>query len=630
MKELPHNSPTYAAIHARALALRSLCDHIEKHGLHTLDQERAESIPAILSSATSALASARSADLNSPLVSTLETELFRCSELLRQAQRPRLLPLATHLLHTLPQHLFKGLPLQLIALLFIVCGMALGYRTTAHDALRILNFFPDGWSGVNLAEQLPMFTQAHMVQMWRDAPAADFATLLISFDVHLSAFFIGFVAAALLFVGLGGVFTPLLLLAFGGAFGAFFGLLPHTEVPPTWWRLFPMFSMYCMALMLAQSAGWNVLQSILPAPEGRQERHRAKHLQRALVTAAVGVLHMLLGVGCTLVIARSTVPERSTAILAFLAIVWLVLYALYIGVMGNAHRMFSRWDLLWLRIHTTSVPYAHPAPPVHKNTLMLHLREGSNLRVKLASFSERLGAFVIDSFVLLLWLAVVSILFSRFITYTDGFTARHAALIFATLLFPAIAYVFVTEWRWQGQTLGKRIFEIRTIRLDGERLDAWTMALRSMMLSVETIFPILLIFLSYIAAQQLFWILIGLGFLLLTSLHLYPVFNVYRQRIGDRMTGTITIVIPDTAEGFLAPPATTYHGTMQLPERTLTAYQRDVLAALRTRAERGDDADARAWVAIVLKTHRYAEVSNAELLDILDALYAQTPPDQPS
>lgn len=626
MNESQRKATADNTIYAHADALIKLCDQLETRGLSALDDATLESIPTILSSASSALASARSHDLQSPLVTTLETQLFRCSELLRKTQRSRLRGLGRHVLRTLPRHLSGGLLIQGLALLFIVCGFALGYRTTDADTLRVLSFFPHGWGGFELSEQVQALAQPEMVQLWLLAPPSDIAMLLVSLDAHLVAFFLGFVTAALLLVGCGGIFTPLILLAFGGSFGALFGVLPSAQSGEVWWRLFPAMAMFSLALALAQSAGFSILRSWIPDREGRKEQHRARYLQGALIQATTAFLHMLCGLLFTWLLIRSDNAERTAATLTAITMVWMLGYAVYVGVLGHAHQIFPARYASWFggdaSLHP-DLPYSEPPPPVYRRSLVLDLREGASVRVTLAPFNERLGAFAIDSIVLLVWLVLTHFFVERIFAWNDALEGPQLAGLFAFLLFPMLLYVFLTEWRWQGQTVGKRIFEIRTIRLDGERLDPWTMALRSMMLSVETTIPMLLILLSYVAAQRMIWGLFGIGFLITLTLHLYPLLNVYGQRIGDRMTGTITIAIPDTATGVLPPPPIAHDAALDLPQIQLTAYQRDILAALRTRVQAGETDAARSTLRTLLKDDRFANAPDQEMLAALDTLYAQ-------
>src|SRR5690625_6444352 len=114
------------------------------------------------------------------------------------------------------------------------------------------------------------------------------------------------------------------------------------------------------------------------------------------------------------------------------------------------------------------------------------------MHVTLARMSDRIAASAIDALIIGLWLVLyVALIFPR-IFVDDAFSWNRVLWASLLLVGPILSYQFIAEWRWQGQTVGKRLFEIRSIRLDGERMDIWTTGLRALSQGFETIAPIAL------------------------------------------------------------------------------------------------------------------------------------------
>ena len=90
------------------------------------------------------------------------------------------------------------------------------------------------------------------------------------------------------------------------------------------------------------------------------------------------------------------------------------------------------------------------------------------------------------------------------------------------LLIPFL-YHFLMEYYWNGQTLGKRLLNIKVIRQDGVRLDAVTCLLRNLFRYVDV--------LPLIPYPYLF----GVWVFLLSK---------YEQRVGDMVAGTVVIALP--------------------------------------------------------------------------------------
>lgn len=112
------------------------------------------------------------------------------------------------------------------------------------------------------------------------------------------------------------------------------------------------------------------------------------------------------------------------------------------------------------------------------------------------------------------------------VSLSDPTTIRLTLLVTAIVLAVSFAYEVPQLIRW-GQTLGKRVTQVRVVRRDGElRLGAGAVVLR---------------WLTQAAAPQLPWI--GIGIWLLDSLWLLWD-KPWRQCLHDKVASTIVIAVP--------------------------------------------------------------------------------------
>lgn len=611
------------SVQRHAIALQNLVDRIEEHGLAHLEPAVLASIPTTLAAASTALAVARGEQLDSPMVRALEHQIFRLSELLRHGDKKHPRTLLTHLLYTLPQRLWAGFGAQLVALALIVCGAQIGYRTVAADSLRALSYFPEGISDYSIGHELLNLGASQAVQMWLQAPMSDIAFLLVSFDVHLFLFFGGFIAAALLCMGLGGVLTPLLLLSFGGAWGAIFGVLPIGVRWEVGLRLWPMFSMLTLALMLAQSAGFQMLCAYLPDRSGRPRRRAAHHLQSAFVQAMFSGIHLVLAALLSMQVITRAGGGQTSAIPQIVATLWAILFVGYTVWANVARTPMGR--ALFQQLHGGApdlhLPYKVEPPAVHEGRIRLDLQEGASMHVTLARMSDRIAASAIDALIIGLWLVLyVAQIFPR-IFADDAFSWNRVLWASLLLVGPILSYQFIAEWRWQGQTVGKRLFEIRSIRLDGERMDIWTTGLRALSQGFETIAPIALAAASYFATRQYVWFFVGIAILFTVIVQAFPLLNLLRQRLGDRMTGTVIIELPDRVHRYI-PPLPNEEALVLTHPRTLTRGQHHAVAAVLSRARRGEFQPGRLLLEHLEQDTRIANWSDAAVSERLESLYA--------
>ena len=163
--------------------------------------------------------------------------------------------------------------------------------------------------------------------------------------------------------------------------------------------------------------------------------------------------------------------------------------------------------------------------------------EGVPLRLEIAGLGARLGAQITD--VLITGIAAVAIII---LLGAIGLTSPNTLMAVAMLLFfiIRIPYYVLAELAWNGQTLGKRFMKIKVVSHDGGSLETHAIVLRNLMKEAEIFLPgTLLLTLdeaSPISSSiALAWVLGVLA---------VPLFNRYRQRLGDMMAGTHVIQLP--------------------------------------------------------------------------------------
>ncbi len=118
-----------------------------------------------------------------------------------------------------------------------------------------------------------------------------------------------------------------------------------------------------------------------------------------------------------------------------------------------------------------------------------------------------------------------------------------AAIVDLTIFLIWNFYFIVTELRWQGRTIGKRLAGIRVIARDGGPLSADLVFARNLTRDLETLIPLLAILQPEVigledpALLTVCWLWLGI-------LALMPLMNRYRARIGDLVAGTLVVTAP--------------------------------------------------------------------------------------
>ncbi|MEJ1969405.1 MAG: RDD family protein [Rhizomicrobium sp.] len=181
--------------------------------------------------------------------------------------------------------------------------------------------------------------------------------------------------------------------------------------------------------------------------------------------------------------------------------------------------------------------------------------EGVDLRIVLADAGERLSAFLLDVFFIVLGLVALTLVAVAG-AFATGFKAiEYMGIIWVLgFFFLRVFYFTAFEVTPRAATWGKRIVGIRVAARDGGALTADAIFARNAMRELELFLP-----LSFLAVQREAvdaWIYL-LGAVWCAVFVLFPLFNRDRLRIGDIVAGTWVVRAPQRLLGadLLARPA---------------------------------------------------------------------------
>ena len=246
--------------------------------------------------------------------------------------------------------------------------------------------------------------------------------------------------------------------------------------------------------------------------------------------------------------------------------------------------------------------------------------EGVPMSVEVASYGDRLAAFILDS---LFWTVAAAVLFLAILMSSGMALGLRAGLslgVFAAFLLRNL-YMIHFELVWRGATPGKRLMGIKVIDRHGGPLLPGAVIARNLTREIEYFLPVGL--LSAGAARGAPWLALclGLWFLLFTLL---PLFNRQRLRAGDLIAGTMVVVLP---RRLLLDDLAEHQARFVFAERQLRSYgafELQVLEELLRRAAGKDAARLRREVTdkICRKIAWSEPVGDTEVEQFLRDFYA--------
>ena len=246
--------------------------------------------------------------------------------------------------------------------------------------------------------------------------------------------------------------------------------------------------------------------------------------------------------------------------------------------------------------------------------------EGVPMSVEVASYGDRLAAFILDS---LFWTVAAVILFLAILMSSGMALGLRAGLslgVFAAFLLRNL-YMIHFELVWRGATPGKRLMGIKVIDRHGGPLLPGAVIARNLTREIEYFLPVGL--LSAGAARGAPWLALCLGLWLLLFT-LLPLFNRQRLRAGDLIAGTMVVVLP---RRLLLDDLAEHQERFVFAERQLRSYgafELQVLEELLRRAAGKDAARLRREVAdkICRKIAWTEPVGDTEVEQFLRDFYA--------
>jgi len=131
-------------------------------------------------------------------------------------------------------------------------------------------------------------------------------------------------------------------------------------------------------------------------------------------------------------------------------------------------------------------------------TTDLELPEEIDLQLEVANVGSRTLAVLVDlglcGIVLLTVYVVSSLLDLNVSDWMTGFGANAVTIVLIVLVFAAQwLYFFLFEWRWNGQTPGKRLLHLRVIKADGAPVSWIDVLLRDVARPIDAFGPTALV-----------------------------------------------------------------------------------------------------------------------------------------
>ncbi|MCW3091307.1 MAG: domain containing protein [Ferruginibacter sp.] len=154
-----------------------------------------------------------------------------------------------------------------------------------------------------------------------------------------------------------------------------------------------------------------------------------------------------------------------------------------------------------------------------------------DIEFEIAAFHKRFLAYCIDFIILVLYM--LSMLYLLFGGFRMGEGSYGFVLI--VLVIPMLSYTMLSELWMNGQTVGKKIFKIKVVSLDGGEPTLGQYALRWFMRFYEWAFIIFFLFWSN-GMFGILWLIIG-GITSIIIISISP----KSQRLGDIVAGTVVV-----------------------------------------------------------------------------------------
>jgi uncharacterized RDD family membrane protein YckC len=180
-------------------------------------------------------------------------------------------------------------------------------------------------------------------------------------------------------------------------------------------------------------------------------------------------------------------------------------------------------------------------------TLQIKTAQNINIKFTVATVFQRLLAFTVDNVVKFAYIYFAAQMFDFTIldaaTGEDGWTIKAVEVLF---LLPITFYSLYSEILMDGQTLGKRLLNIKVINIDGFKPTITDYIIRWFLRVIDfNLFLLLFVYVASLGLSDQYSLLISIfalgkmiGFILI-------LFTDKSQRFGDMIANTIVIYLKD-------------------------------------------------------------------------------------
>ena len=167
------------------------------------------------------------------------------------------------------------------------------------------------------------------------------------------------------------------------------------------------------------------------------------------------------------------------------------------------------------------------------------------LDFELGEVGDRIGAAFLDELIkgaygLFMYLIIIS-----FAT-NDFFDSEITSIVILKffLSIPIIFYYPVTEYLWNGQTLGKKKLKLKVIRNDGSKPSIGDFIIRYLFRTIDTqgAFLIAIMVMDSVSINQMYLVILFLFLLPVPLIGILTIaFTKNKQRVGDLLAGTLVV-----------------------------------------------------------------------------------------
>ncbi|MEY4387227.1 MAG: hypothetical protein RLY20_2510 [Verrucomicrobiota bacterium] len=155
------------------------------------------------------------------------------------------------------------------------------------------------------------------------------------------------------------------------------------------------------------------------------------------------------------------------------------------------------------------------------SVLQIRTPEGIVFSQLLAGPVTRFLAWVVDGFAIMLLTMIVNFALGMFALISPDFATAGALIAYFII---SIGYGICFEWLWRGQTIGKKLFRLRVVDVEGMRLQFNQIVTRNLLRCVDSM-PFL-----YFVGGVACWL------------------SPKCQRLGDLAANTVVLRLPRVAE----------------------------------------------------------------------------------